>query len=189
MVIPCHRGCTQKALQKTQIGESTQVTKKLEGKSRCHCGAAVLFDDTTCETWKSYSFMEYLWKIRNITGAFNFQRCSIWRRTTWRSWTPTPSEGWGSCEGSTSTTTRSDRWDDDDDLYDDDHDDGGDDDDDHDDDDGSCSTSPTTDQVGEKMEFNECKMERLCTIRWMNIQTNLIEGGAVDIPTFVLLLY
>ena len=44
------------------------------------------------------------------------------------------------------------------------------------------------DQIGEKMEFNECKMERLCTIRWMNIQTNLIEGGtAADIPTFVLL--
>ena len=69
----------------------------------------------------------------------------------------------------------------------DDHDDGADDGDDDDDGDGSCSTSPTTDQIGEKMEFNECKMERLCTIRWMNIQTNLIEGGTVDIPTFVLL--
>ena len=45
------------------------------------------------------------------------------------------------------------------------------------------------DQIGEKMEFNECKMERLCTIRWMNIQTNLIEGGTADIPTFVLILY
>ena len=53
------------------------------------------------------------WYLTNDYSLF--QLCCTWRRTTWPSWTRTPSGGWGSWGGFTSMTTRSDRWVNDDD--------------------------------------------------------------------------
>ena len=63
------------------------------------------------------------WYLTNDYSLF--QPCCTWRRTTWPSWTRTPSGGWGSWGGFTSMTTRSDRWVNDDDGVNDDDDDVG----------------------------------------------------------------
>ena len=67
----------------------------------------------------------YIDFVRMILDCSLFQLCCTWRRTTWPSWTRTPSGGWGSWGGFTSMTTRSDRWVNDDDGVNDDDDDVG----------------------------------------------------------------